>query len=215
MHIKGEFISLLRAIDLSVGHHFVSDGYSVRNGVFSDDIRRRLQDQQPFKRYREVAGKYTNLDSVQAMLVTDLEIVLPDVFLEKVDRASMANGIEVRVPFLENELVDFALSLPRSFKVRSGVQKWLLRESLSGIVPSEILTAKKSGFGVPYSAWLRGPLNEMARDCFAGMFRKGVLKQSDVNAMLAGHQSGSERDAFFLWKLFQLAIWFDKYQVAM
>ncbi|TWT98628.1 asparagine synthase (glutamine-hydrolyzing) [Stieleria varia] len=185
------------------------------SGVFSDGIGRRLLDQQPFERYKEIAGKYSSLDSVQAMLLTDLEIVLPDVFLEKVDRASMANGIEVRVPLLENDLVDFAVSLPSSFKVRSGVQKWLLRESLSGIVPSEILTARKSGFGVPYSAWLRGPLNEMARDHFAGMAEKGMLKQSAVDAMLARHQSGSERDAFFLWKLFQLAIWFDKYQVAM
>lgn len=182
--------------------------------AFHQDVQHELDKLDPFAHYKKIASQYKDLDSVQAMLLTDLQIVLPDVFLEKVDRSTMAHGIEVRVPLLENDLVAFLVSLPSTFKVRNGQQKWLLREAMKDILPSDILRAKKSGFGVPYSQWLRGPLQGLARDSLLSLSDAGVADPIAVEKMMDAHASGSEECSFLLWKLFQLSLWFREYKVS-
>ena len=131
--------------------------YSNPHKVLSRDWEERTKGIDPFKRYKEVYDSYpSDMDDTQALFFTDSQIILKDTFFEKVDKSTMANSMEIRVPFIDKELTAFMLSVPSSLKVRNGVPKYLLKKSLEGIVPNEVLYGKKKGFGVPYGYWLKG-----------------------------------------------------------
>ena len=184
--------------------------------ILSKSAYARIDDYDPFLRYRRVAAEYAHLDAVQAMLMCDVQIILPDVFLEKVDKSTMANGLEVRVPLLENDLTQHLLTIPSNQKVKRGEKKWLLKQAIRGIVPDEVIDAPKSGFGVPYSQWLRGPLYDFARDTINSdaVRQSGILDLSHVNSLMVRHRQGKENNGFLLWKTLNLAIWLEEYRVS-
>jgi asparagine synthase (glutamine-hydrolysing) len=177
--------------------------------VLSDAWRERVRDEDPFRRYRELYAMVGHLDPAQAMLRTDAAILLPDIFLEKVDRATMAHGIEVRVPFLGAELVDYAMGVPSSVKVRNGEAKYLLRRALRGIVPDAILDAPKQGFGVPYEHWLRTSLADFMQEVLSdpGTVRSGMFDHTQIAIRMKEHIAGVRDHGFLLWKSLQLALW--------
>jgi len=177
--------------------------------VLSPELRRLAEEQDAFSRYRECARGVSYSDPVQQMLLTDLQIILPDVFLEKVDRSTMACSVEVRVPFLDNALVEYASHLPAAEKVRYGQKKRILRAALRGIVPDVILDAPKAGFGVPFAHWLRGPagdlLAELALD--NGSSANELFDRPILEATLREHRKGKREHGFLLWKCLQLSLW--------
>lgn len=187
----------------------VEDASEPPTRVLSRELREAAAGSDPFRRYREVASALRTSDPVQAMLLTDLQIILPDIFLEKVDRSTMAMSTEIRVPFLDADLVDYVAALPSRYKVRLGQKKRLLRRALRGIVPDSILDAPKAGFGVPFGAWMRGPLSSTLQELAlgrgspaAGLFDEGALRQA------IDQHARRERDhGFLLWKCLQLSLW--------
>lgn len=182
--------------------------------VLTDELQRAVAPYDPFQRYFAVESSLSKQeDDVGAMLATDMQIILPDVFLEKVDRSTMAHGVEVRVPLLENDLVDFIAGLPTRLKLRDGEQKWLLKKAIREVVPADVISGKKKGFGVPYSEWLRQPLNALLHKRIETLIARGFVQQSQVEPMLRDHAGGSEQHAFLLWKLMNLGIWVDRYDV--
>ena len=102
-------------------------------------------------------------DWLDRLLALDFCTYLPGSVLTKVDRASMAHGLEVRPPLLDNEMIDWAFSLPSSLKLRRGQTKYLLKRAASGHLPERIIHRPKKGFGIPLRAWLRGPMRESRR----------------------------------------------------
>ena len=110
-----------------------------------------MLDGHPFWKYHEMFSRLRHLDPVQRMLYTDCKILLPNTFLEKVDKPTMAHSIEVRVPLLDASLTSYVMGLPSSRKVRFGQKKWILRRALRGVVPDSILYGPKTGFSVPCS----------------------------------------------------------------
>ena len=142
---------------------------------------RRLQGTDPFAAYRAIFPEVAGLDAAQAMLWTDTRILLPDIFLEKVDRSTMANSVEVRVPFLDTELTDLVMGLPSARKLDGG-SKALLRKAMAGVLPQEILQGPKLGFGVPYGEWIAGPLAGFTRDRLTartGLVARALRSQAD------------------------------------
>lgn len=183
--------------------------------VLRADRRALAEAFDPFSRYSEMADRFALSDPVQQMLLTDLHVQLPDTFLEKVDKPTMAHGIEVRVPFLDTELASYAISLPSSLKVQRGQKKYILRAALRGVVPDWVLDAPKMGFDVPYSAWLAGPLLPFARERLLDPGVRDLLDHDTVAQMLNEHASGTADHAFMLWKLLQLVLWLARNDVAL
>ncbi len=185
--------------------------------IFSQDVVEALRGHDPFARYSEVVDPLESLDAVQAMLMTDMQIILPDVFLEKVDKSTMAHGLEVRVPLLENRLTEYLISLPSKTKVRRGEKKWLLKQALKGVIPDEIIHSPKRGFNVPFSNWLRGPLADFALDALHSDYVKitNLFDYSCLELLWREHASGKSDHGFLLWKAMNLALWIDKYRVSL
>ena len=179
----------------------------------SKEFRERLATKDPFARYREMHNRFKTLDPAQAMMFTDVSVILPDVYFPKVDRSSMSSSIEVRVPMMDNELVSYALSLPNQKKLKSGEKKALLKASLRGIVPNQILDGQKKGFGVPVSLWLRGPLSSYMRDTFAdnAIRHSGLFNDKELQRRINHHINGTADYGQSLYKMLNLAIWYRRY----
>ena len=184
--------------------------------ILNTSLQQRLRGTDPYAEYYKWDRRLDHLDIVQRMLYTDTRILLPNIFLEKVDRATMAHGIEVRVPLLDNNLVDYVLGLPASLKVRRGQKKWILRRALRGMVPDAILDAPKIGFSVPYEYWLRKPLADYLRSILldGAVAESRLFEPRQLRRCLMEHTSGQQDHGSLLWKALHLALWFDTYDVS-
>jgi asparagine synthase (glutamine-hydrolysing) len=171
--------------------------------------RRLAESTDPFAAFRRCALRFRHEDPVQQMLLTDICLQLPSQFLPKVDRATMALGIESRVPLLDERVASLAVSLPSRLKVHGGGKKVLLRDAMRDRLPAEILDGPKTGFGVPYARWLRGPLREFARARILDprFLDRFELEPARVTDAFEQHASGARDRGFLVWKLLQLALW--------
>ena len=115
----------------------------------------------PFEEIGQFLFENSRLGEFERILSLGMTLYLQDDILSKVDRASMAHSLEVRVPFLDHRVVEFAAGLPSSYKLHGFTGKYLLKKAVKHLLPKEILQRKKKGFGVPLAKWFNGPLQEM------------------------------------------------------
>jgi len=153
------------------------------------------------------------LGNVESMMFLDQMTYMTDDILCKVDRASMSTGLEARVPFLDNQLTEFAWSLPLEFKIRGGMGKWPLRQVLKRYVPEELFERPKMGFGIPIGGWLRGPLRDWAEDLLseANLEDGGWLNAKVVRDNWAEHLSGRRNLVHQLWSILMFLSWKRKW----
>jgi asparagine synthase (glutamine-hydrolysing) len=184
--------------------------------IFAPPLRQAIERSDPFARHRECLERFAAADRVNQMSFLDLLITLPDTFLEKVDRATMAASLEVRVPFLDHELVELVTRLPGQVKTPNGKSKWLLKQALAGVLPDEVLRGPKVGLTVPYGAWLQGPLKPVFFDHVYAFSRAnpGVLDVSYIEGLFKGTVAGVCDGSAMLWKVLNLAIWGHRRGVA-
>ena len=124
-------------------------------------------------------------------------LYLPDDILLKTDRAAMMHSLEVRAVFLDNDIVDFAMRLPREFKFRDGRRKWLLKEALDGVLPKDLIERRKKGFGIPVGAWLRELEPPSPRT-------DGVMNNDEVMRRWHSHREGRADNRLLLWTWYGL-----------
>jgi asparagine synthase (glutamine-hydrolysing) len=174
------------------------------NGVDSYAVVERFWDQAE----RELPGA----DLLQKMTYLELKQRLAELLLMRVDKMTMATSVEARVPFLDHELVEFAMALPPDVKVRDGVGKWLLKKAVAdrGVIPREIAYRKKQGFGAPVATWFRGDFGERAqREIRAStLAERGLLDYDRIDALWAEHRAGTDR-SLQLWNVYNVSAWHD------
>ena len=146
---------------------------------------------------------------IDKTLFVDVMSYLPEDLLVKVDIASMANSLEARSPFLDHKVMEFAASLPADLKLRGIETKYLLKHTLSDIVPKEILHRKKMGFGVPIDVWFRNDLKEMAYDLLLDKrcVERGYFKKESVQRLLDEHVSEQYDHSYRIWALLFMELW--------
>lgn len=181
--------------------------------VFDSETQEQLCRFDPLTRYRETYHRFGNLSPLQKSLYVDTTVILPDTFLEKVDKSTMAHGIEIRVPFLDTNLTSYVMGLPSRLKIHKKEKKWLLRLALRGIVPDWVLDAPKSGFNVPISNWLRGPLADYLKSILLdeGTIRECGYDVSAIESCIRNHTSQTADNGLFLYRLLLYSIWRGKY----
>jgi len=186
-------------------------------GAFAPDFQRIIEESDPFARYRDVQRQFADHDIGNQMSLVDLTVELPDIFLEKVDRSTMAASLEVRVPFLDHDLVDHVVRIPGTEKMPRGRKKWLLKQALRGIVPDDVLDRPKTGFNVPFGHWLRTTLKPLFFDHFETFNRKrpGVLNPWVIREWYADDQAGRRDHSYMLWKILNFMIWGNNSNIAI
>jgi asparagine synthase (glutamine-hydrolysing) len=149
--------------------------------------------------------------SLNDLLTLYQDTYLPEDILTKVDRASMACGLEVRAPFLDTEVVDFIQTLPGSYKLRRNQTKRLLKRAAAGRIPESTWKRPKKGFGIPVGRWLRGPLAPLVDDMLGQdrLKRQGLFQTGEVARRIAEHRSGAHDHRKPLWTLLMFQLWCD------
>lgn len=161
--------------------------------------------------YRELSRHRPNADFLQQMSYVELSNRLPELLLMRVDKLCMAQSLEARAPFLDHELVSYALSLPQHAKISGGETKKVLKQAVADILPAEIVHRKKQGFRVPLPAWLAGPLSSWAEAClFSRKARElDFLDFRYIEQLWHRHRTGKADQSFDLWCLINLFSWYE------
>lgn len=150
-----------------------------------------------------------DLDPLNRMLYVDWMTFLPELNLTYSDKLTMAASIEARVPYLDNEVVDYMERVPSRLKLKWPTSKYLLRESLKGLVPDDIIRRRKAGFGAPIRTWLRKDLREMIDDLLGpeSIQRRGFFDYAAVRRLIDDDRSGRADNTYRIWALLTFEVW--------
>lgn len=156
-------------------------------------------------------------DPLEWMLRADMETYLPDDELRKTDRLSMWHSLEVRVPFLDHKVVEFASSIPSKYKLKRWEKKHVLIKSMEGLIPRSVLNRRKQGFSIPLGAWLRGPLKDFVSEHLmsTGLRDTGIFKEKTIERMLGDHWRGMRNYESEIWAVLVFWIWYRQYMLSV
>jgi asparagine synthase (glutamine-hydrolysing) len=170
-----------------------------------------LRSTEPASVLTDAGPSLRGLGDVERMMALDMLSYLPDDILAKVDRAAMGVSLETRVPFLDHRVVEFAWSLPLSYKLYNGVTKWPLRQLLYRHVPRKLIERPKMGFGVPIDHWLRGPLRDWAESLLSESRLKteGFFNPAPIRRRWLEHLSGHRNWQYHLWDVLMFQAWLE------
>ena len=220
--VRGGVATLPGSMSRKLGRTFLSresdienlffDNFSVfskrmQANLFSSKTREKIADVNPFARQNEWLEKCDAEDVLDRLLYTDTKTYLHELLMKQ-DQMSMAASIESRVPFLDHKLVEFTARMPREMKLRGGTTKWILREAMRGILPSEILDRPKMGFPVPIGGWFRGEYKHIVDEYVLGnrAMQREIFNGDFVRKLVAEHNAGENHDER-LWSLVNFEIW--------
>ncbi|MDQ3189315.1 MAG: amidotransferase 1, exosortase A system-associated [Pseudomonadota bacterium] len=175
----------------------------MRSRLYSNTFKAKLAGYNAIEVFQRHAAHANHGDPLSLIQYLDLKTYLVGDINTKVDRASMANSLEVREPLMDHPLVEWLATLPSSFKLRAGEGKWLFKKAMAPYLPNEILYRPKMGFAVPLASWLRGPLRQRARDVVLGdgLADTGLFDPAYLRRLFEQHQSGNRDHSAPLWSL--------------
>ena len=147
--------------------------------------------------------------ALERMMLADVNTYLPFNQLAYGDRMSMAQSLEIRVPFVDQKLIEVAGGIPLQWKIQGGVTKGLFREAMAPYLPKEVLKAPKRGLNLPIALWFREDLRSWVRSllCPGRIRSRGYLRPEEVECILTEHESGRRDHSLFIWALIVLELW--------
>ncbi|MGB9110541.1 MAG: XrtA/PEP-CTERM system amidotransferase [Telluria sp.] len=198
---KTTFESLARDLVEGYFHGVSIMSDAMRERLFTPEFRQRLQGHRAIDVMRGHAAKAPTDDPLSLIQYLDMKTYLPGDILTKVDRASMAHALEVRVPLLDHELVEWISGLSSSIKLKGGEGKYIFKKSMEHYLPHDILYRKKQGFAVPLAAWFRGPLRQRVRESLLGpiLTGTGIFNTAFLAEIVEHHESGRRDYSAPIW----------------
>ena len=187
----------------------------LKSKLLSHDVQSQLGHYDSISAFQEHWNKCKSTDALSRIQYLDVKTYLVEDILTKVDRASMAVSLEVRVPVLDHKFIELAARMPSHYKLRGRVSKFVFKESLKKILPNEIFSRPKTGFSIPLRDWLKKELKDFTQDHLlgkGGLADSGLFQKSTLEVMLKEHQSGLRNHDYALFSLLSFALWKKKFQ---
>ncbi|MFT6052939.1 MAG: asparagine synthase (glutamine-hydrolyzing) [Halioglobus sp.] len=174
-----------------------------RRSLFSEQFKQDLQGYEALENFRHHAARCPAKDPLSLIQYIDMKTYLPGDILTKVDRASMANSLEVRVPLLDHKFVEWASGLPPELKLEKQEGKAIFKKSLKPYLSKDILYRDKMGFGVPLAKWFRGPLKSRITETLVegGLADMGLFDKNELSTIARQHVSGQREHSALIWAL--------------
>lgn len=183
----------------------------MQQNMFTRTARERMPCVDPYRELRRVLARVKDLSLLDGLLYADIKTYLHELLMKQ-DQMSMATSIESRVPFLDHKLVEFTARMPDTMKLRGGTTKFVLRESMKGILPDRILSRSKMGFPVPIGRWFRGPFKSVIDEYVLSdrALGRDIFEPDFVRRLVSLHQSGEDHSER-LWALLNFEIWLRQF----
>jgi asparagine synthase (glutamine-hydrolysing) len=210
---RRNLMKLLRGIDESPHDRYLtySSYYQAPElmRLLSPDRRASLAGHDPFRHHRRYFERVRGQHWLNQLLYVDAKTFLPCLNLTYTDKMSMAASTEVRVPLLDDEVVALGARLPPDMKLRRLTRKYILKKSMEGTLPKEVIWRPKAGFGAPIRAWLAKDLRPLVDDVLspASVKARGLFDPAEVQRLLRANQEGTEDNALRIWELLTLELW--------
>jgi asparagine synthase (glutamine-hydrolysing) len=191
---------------LGYGTYFTNDA---KRKLYSDDWRSLTSDFDPYSSHRAYFDRVSGADPLNRLLYVDLKTFLPCLNLMTTDKTSMAANLEVRVPFLNREMIEMAARMPARLKLRGLRRKYILKRALESVLPVDAVWRKKAGFGAPIRSWLRGPLRPLIDELLSEetVRRRGIFRPKEVKKVIDANFSGREDNNLQVFQLLGLEMW--------
>ncbi len=187
-------------------------GEQDKHRLLSPEFLARAGDADTCRYYRQLLAQGTARDPLNTTLEVDQRELLPNQVLPFIDRLSMAHSIEVRSPYLDYRLIEFANRLPGDFKIHQGINKYVHKLAMRGLVPEDLLTRPKEGFVQPIYSWMDTCLKSWVQEALAPerLSRHGWFRPEYVAGILNEHYSGAVNHSARIWNLLCFQTWYEK-----
>jgi asparagine synthase (glutamine-hydrolysing) len=181
----------------------------MKDSLYAEDTRKATSGFDAYREHRRHFERVKNAAPLNRLLYVDLKTFLPCLNLAYTDKTSMAANLEVRVPFLNHELMELAARMPPSLKLHGLKRKYILKRAAEKLLPREIVWRRKAGFGAPIRSWLRGPLKPMVEELLSEetVRRRGLFQPAAVQKIIGANQSGQEDFNLQVFQLLTLELW--------
>ncbi|RJQ53804.1 MAG: asparagine synthase (glutamine-hydrolyzing) [Nitrospiraceae bacterium] len=210
--VKGK--NFLRHIDMPY-ERYILDAKAVfnqeeRSSLYSDELINALKGIDPYHYNLQYLKKADDKGWTDSIMEYDLKTYLPNDILTKVDRMSMFNSLEVRVPILDHRVIEYAAVIPASLKIKNGISKYIFKKAMKDILPKQVLGKIKHGFNLPLETWLRTDLKKDVREIILNAGRHSYFNNANIEAMLKKFFGGDDSYNFKVWELYVFQLWYQK-----
>ena len=191
---------------LGYGTYFTDEA---KRKLYADNLREATRGVDAYAAHRSYFARAQNAAPLNQLLYVDLKTFLPCLNLMTTDKTSMAANLEVRVPFLNREMLQLAARMPPDLKLKGLKRKYILKKAAERLLPREVVWRKKAGFGAPIRSWLRGPLRPMVDDLLSAetVKRRGLFQPKEVQRIIEINLSGREDYNLQVFQLLNLELW--------
>jgi asparagine synthase (glutamine-hydrolysing) len=200
--------------DLVTRHHswFGSFSIDAQNDLLSQDVLANTSND-IYRGAKDLLKITDAASEIEQMQFLDMNFYMAEDILTKVDRASMAVSLEVRAPFLDPRVAEYAARLPLKYKLKGSKGKYILKKVVADLLPKTILQRPKKGFGIPVAEWLKGRLNPLLHDLLAPerLKNQGLFDAVFVQKLIKEHETGAASHHKQLWTLLVFQLWFDNF----